>query len=50
LSWGWQAPIVGGWIFNPLGIDPAGGIVASIVVEIVGAIILIWLSQVLKPA
>jgi uncharacterized membrane protein YeaQ/YmgE (transglycosylase-associated protein family) len=42
--------IVGGWIFNTLGIYPAGGIVASVVVAMAGAVILIWLSRVLKPA
>jgi uncharacterized membrane protein YeaQ/YmgE (transglycosylase-associated protein family) len=47
---GMVGAIVGGWIFNALGIYPAGGIVASIVVAIVGAIILIWLSRVLKRA
>jgi len=47
---GMVGAIVGGWIFNTLGIYPAGGIVASIVVAIVGAIILIWLSRVLKRA
>ena len=47
---GMVGAIVGGWIFNTLGIYPAGGIVASIVVAIVGAIILIWLSRLLKRA
>ena len=45
---GMVGAVVGGWIFNALGIYPAGGIVASIVVAIVGAVILIWLSRVLK--
>ncbi len=45
---GMVGAVVGGWIFNTLGIYPAGGIVASIVVAIVGAILLIWLSRVLK--
>jgi uncharacterized membrane protein YeaQ/YmgE (transglycosylase-associated protein family) len=45
---GMVGAIVGGWIFNALGIYPAGGIVASIVVAIVGAILLIWISRVLK--
>jgi uncharacterized membrane protein YeaQ/YmgE (transglycosylase-associated protein family) len=47
---GMVGAVVGGWIFNTLGIYPAGGIVASIVVAIVGAILLIWLSRVLKRA
>jgi uncharacterized membrane protein YeaQ/YmgE (transglycosylase-associated protein family) len=47
---GMVGAVVGGWIFNTLGIYPSGGIVASIVVAIVGAILLIWLSRVLKRA
>jgi uncharacterized membrane protein YeaQ/YmgE (transglycosylase-associated protein family) len=47
---GMVGAVVGGWIFNTLGIYPAGGIVASIVVAIVGAILLIWLSRLLKRA
>jgi uncharacterized membrane protein YeaQ/YmgE (transglycosylase-associated protein family) len=42
--------LVGGWLFNALGIYPAGGIVASIVVAIVGAVLLIWISRMLKKA
>jgi uncharacterized membrane protein YeaQ/YmgE (transglycosylase-associated protein family) len=45
---GMVGAVVGGWIFNTLGIYPAGGILASIVIAIVGAILLIWLSRVLK--
>jgi uncharacterized membrane protein YeaQ/YmgE (transglycosylase-associated protein family) len=45
---GMVGAVLGGWIFNALGIYPAGGIVASILVAIVGAIILIWLSRLLK--
>lgn len=42
--------VVGGWIFNLLGIYPGGGIIGSIVVAIIGAIFLIWLSRLLKKA
>jgi uncharacterized membrane protein YeaQ/YmgE (transglycosylase-associated protein family) len=42
--------VFGGWIFNALGIYPAGGIIASIVVAIIGAIFLIWLTRLLKKA
>jgi uncharacterized membrane protein YeaQ/YmgE (transglycosylase-associated protein family) len=42
--------IIGGWIFNALGIYPSGGIIASIVVAIVGAVFLIWLTRQLKRA
>lgn len=45
---GMVGAVVGGWIFNTLGIYPAGSIIASIVVAIVGAILLIWLSRLLK--
>jgi uncharacterized membrane protein YeaQ/YmgE (transglycosylase-associated protein family) len=47
---GMVGAVLGGWIFNVLGIYPAGGIVASILVAIVGAIILIWLSRLMKRA
>jgi uncharacterized membrane protein YeaQ/YmgE (transglycosylase-associated protein family) len=47
---GMVGAIVGGWIFNLLGIYPAGGVVASIVVAIVGAVFLIWLTRLLKKA
>jgi uncharacterized membrane protein YeaQ/YmgE (transglycosylase-associated protein family) len=42
--------IIGGWIFNALGIYPGGGIIGSIVVAIIGAIFLIWLTRLLKKA
>jgi uncharacterized membrane protein YeaQ/YmgE (transglycosylase-associated protein family) len=40
--------IVGGWIFNALGIYPGGGMIGSIVVAIIGAIFLIWLTRLIK--
>ena len=45
---GMVGAVVGGWIFNALGIYPAGGIIASIVVAIIGAILLIWISRLLR--
>jgi uncharacterized membrane protein YeaQ/YmgE (transglycosylase-associated protein family) len=42
--------IVGGWLFGMLGIWPGGGIVGSIIVAFVGAVILVWISRVLKRA
>jgi uncharacterized membrane protein YeaQ/YmgE (transglycosylase-associated protein family) len=33
-----------------LGIYPAGGLIASIVVAIVGAIFIIWLTRLIKKA
>jgi uncharacterized membrane protein YeaQ/YmgE (transglycosylase-associated protein family) len=47
---GMVGAVVGGWIFNTLNIYPAGGIVASIVVAIVGAIFIIWITRLLKKA
>jgi len=45
---GMVGAVVGGWIFNALGIYPGGGILGSIVVAILGAVFLIWLSRLLK--
>jgi uncharacterized membrane protein YeaQ/YmgE (transglycosylase-associated protein family) len=42
--------VVGGWIFNALGIYPAGGLIASIVVATIGAIFIIWLTRLIKRA
>jgi uncharacterized membrane protein YeaQ/YmgE (transglycosylase-associated protein family) len=42
--------IVGGWVFGMLGVWPGGGIVGSIIVAFIGAVILIWISRVLKKA
>jgi uncharacterized membrane protein YeaQ/YmgE (transglycosylase-associated protein family) len=42
--------IVGGWIFNALGIYPGAGLIGSILVAIIGAMFLIWLSRLLKKA
>jgi uncharacterized membrane protein YeaQ/YmgE (transglycosylase-associated protein family) len=47
---GMVGAVVGGWIFNILGIYPAGGLIASIVVAIVGAIFIIWLARLIKRA
>jgi uncharacterized membrane protein YeaQ/YmgE (transglycosylase-associated protein family) len=41
--------VVGGWLLGALGIY-AGGLIGTIVVAIVGAIFLIWLSRLLKKA
>ena len=42
--------VVGGWLFGVLGIYPNGGLVASIIVAFVGAVVLIWLTRLLKRA
>jgi uncharacterized membrane protein YeaQ/YmgE (transglycosylase-associated protein family) len=41
--------VVGGWLLGALGIY-AGGLIGTIVVAIIGAIFLIWLSRLLKKA
>jgi uncharacterized membrane protein YeaQ/YmgE (transglycosylase-associated protein family) len=42
--------LIGGWLFGSLGIWPAGGIVGSIVVSFVGAVILVGLTRMLRRA
>jgi uncharacterized membrane protein YeaQ/YmgE (transglycosylase-associated protein family) len=40
--------ILGGWIFGMLGIWPAGGIIGSLIVAFVGAVILVGLTRLIK--
>jgi len=47
---GMVGAVVGGWIFNMLGIYPSGGLIASIVVAIVGAVLIISISRLIKGA
>ena len=42
--------ILGGWLFTALGIWPSGGIVGSIIVSFIGAVILVAITRVLKSA
>ena len=42
--------LVGGWIFGMLGIWKGGGMIASIIVAFVGAVILVWITRLLKKA
>jgi uncharacterized membrane protein YeaQ/YmgE (transglycosylase-associated protein family) len=42
--------IVGGWVFGTLGLWPGGGIVGSIIVSFVGAVILVGISRMLRRA
>ena len=42
--------IVGGWLFGMLGLWPGGGIIGSILVAFVGAVILVWITRLLKKA
>ena len=41
--------VVGGWILCILGIH-AGGLIGTIIVAIFGAVVLIWLSRMIKKA
>ena len=46
---GMLSAIVGGWLFGMLGIS-AGGLIGGILVAFIGAVILIWLTRMLKKA
>jgi uncharacterized membrane protein YeaQ/YmgE (transglycosylase-associated protein family) len=46
---GMLGAIVGGWLFGMLGIS-AGGLIGGILVAFIGAVILIWLTRMLKKA
>jgi uncharacterized membrane protein YeaQ/YmgE (transglycosylase-associated protein family) len=41
--------VVGGWLLGMLGIS-AGGLIGTILVAIVGAVFLIWISRMIKKA
>jgi uncharacterized membrane protein YeaQ/YmgE (transglycosylase-associated protein family) len=41
--------VVGGWLLGALGIQ-AGGFISTIIVAIIGAIFLIWLTRLIKKA
>jgi uncharacterized membrane protein YeaQ/YmgE (transglycosylase-associated protein family) len=40
---------VGGWIFGLLGVG-AGGLIGSIIVAFFGAVVLVWITRMLKHA
>jgi uncharacterized membrane protein YeaQ/YmgE (transglycosylase-associated protein family) len=42
--------VLGGWIFGKLGISAGGGMIGSIVVAFVGAVILVGITRLLKRA
>lgn len=42
--------IVGSWLFTSLGFWPGGGMIGSIIVSFVGAVILVAISRALKRA
>jgi uncharacterized membrane protein YeaQ/YmgE (transglycosylase-associated protein family) len=41
---------LGGWLFGALHIWPAGGMIGSIIVAFVGAVILVGITRILKRA
>jgi uncharacterized membrane protein YeaQ/YmgE (transglycosylase-associated protein family) len=41
--------IVGGWLFGMMGIH-TGGLIGGIVVAFVGAVILVWITRLIKKA
>ena len=41
---------VGGWVFRFLHIWPSGGLIGSIIVAYVGAVILVWITRLIKKA
>jgi len=41
---------LGGWIFGRLGIWPGGGMIGSIIVAFVGAVVLVWITRLLNRA
>jgi uncharacterized membrane protein YeaQ/YmgE (transglycosylase-associated protein family) len=42
--------IIGGWVFGMLGIWPGGGMIGSIIVAFIGAVILVWITRLVKKA
>ena len=40
--------IVGGWLFGLAGVWPAGGMIGSIIVAFVGAVVLVAITRVLR--
>ncbi|HEX4544463.1 MAG TPA: GlsB/YeaQ/YmgE family stress response membrane protein [Candidatus Acidoferrum sp.] len=41
--------LLGGWVFGVLGLH-AGGLIGSIIVAFIGAVILVWITRLLKKA
>jgi uncharacterized membrane protein YeaQ/YmgE (transglycosylase-associated protein family) len=41
---------LGGWLFGQLGIWPGGGMLASIIVAFIGAVILVGITRLVKRA
>jgi uncharacterized membrane protein YeaQ/YmgE (transglycosylase-associated protein family) len=41
---------LGGWIFEKLGVSTGGGMIGSIIVAFIGAVILVGITRLLKRA
>jgi uncharacterized membrane protein YeaQ/YmgE (transglycosylase-associated protein family) len=42
--------VLGGWIFEKLGVSTGGGMIGSIIVAFIGAVILVGITRLLKRA
>jgi uncharacterized membrane protein YeaQ/YmgE (transglycosylase-associated protein family) len=42
--------LFGGWLFGALGISPGSGLIGSIIVAFIGAVILVGITRVIKRA
>ena len=42
--------ILGGWLFTALGIWPGGGVIGSLIVAFIGAVILVAITRLFKRA
>lgn len=42
--------VLGGWLFSLLGIYPGGGIIASLVTSVIGAIVLLCIVGLFSPS
>jgi uncharacterized membrane protein YeaQ/YmgE (transglycosylase-associated protein family) len=42
--------LLGGWLFGMMGIWPAGGIIGSLIVAFIGAVILVGITRLIKRA
>jgi uncharacterized membrane protein YeaQ/YmgE (transglycosylase-associated protein family) len=57
-GYGWMVDIIlgilggilGGWLFSALGIWPGGGIIGSLIVAFIGAVILVAITRLFKRA
>ena len=43
--WGVLGGVLGGWVLGMLGVWPGGGMIGSIIVAFVGAVILVWITR-----